>query len=63
MKLLPFIIVPVLLMTTFTYQTKNITVEQVHQIYHQLAHIYDKKREIPDIDKEKILEMLVSRIY
>jgi len=31
-------------MTTFTYQTKNIAGEQVHQMCHQLAHIYDRKR-------------------
>lgn len=50
-------------MTTFTYQTKNIAVEQVHQICYQLAHIYDRNREIADINKEKILASLVSRIY
>lgn len=63
MKRLPFITVPVLLMTTFTYQTKNTAVEQVYQICHQLAHIYDRKREIADTDEEKILASLVSRIY
>lgn len=54
---------PVLTMTTFTYQTKNIAVEQVYQICYQLAYTYDRKREIADLDKEKILASLISRIY
>lgn len=45
------------------YPAKNTAGEQVHQICHQLAHIYDRKREIGDTDKEKILASLASRIY
>lgn len=41
-----------------TYQTKNIAVE--HKICHQLAHVYDKKREIADNNKVKTPVILES---